>query len=229
MVNFLSNSPFETKKLGEILGKEALSSRTPPSLRESEANSDSPQLLVERLDQIGIKNKRRPSLFEKKGCPKGDSARAKRVPIWKTKKTKRSVLKESKHPAGQALVLGLEGDLGGGKTTFLQGFAKGLGIKQRITSPTFIILKKFKIPRKSGIPPDARNNLNFKVFYHIDCYRIEKPKDLLQLGFKKIVSNPENIIAIEWAGRIRKILPKDALIIKFKFVSKNKRKIKISP
>jgi tRNA threonylcarbamoyladenosine biosynthesis protein TsaE len=115
-----------------------------------------------------------------------------------------------------SIILALKGDLGGGKTTFLQGFAKGLGIKERILSPTFIILKKFQIP-----------NSKFQYFYHFDCYRIKKSKEILRLGFKKIVSNPENIVAIEWADKIRKILPKNSLKINFKLLNKNTRKIKL--
>lgn len=124
-----------------------------------------------------------------------------------------------------ALVLGLVGDLGGGKTTFLQGFARGLGIKEKILSPTFIILKKFKIPKIKKKIQDQ----NFENFYHIDCYRLQKPKEILDLGFKEIISNPQNIVTIEWADRIQKILPKNTLILKFKFVDQNKREIKVSP
>lgn len=120
----------------------------------------------------------------------------------------------------RAFVLGLEGDLGGGKTTFLQGFAKGLGIKEKILSPTFVMMKRFKI-RENSRP----NSHKFATFYHIDCYRIQKPKEILNIGFKKIISNPQNIIAIEWVDRIHKILPKDALILKFKFISQKKREI----
>ena len=65
----------------------------------------------------------------------------------------------------------------------------------------------------------------FHNFYHIDCYRIRKPKEILDLGFKEIISNPENIVAIEWADRIKKILPKNALVLKFKFIDKLKREI----
>jgi tRNA threonylcarbamoyladenosine biosynthesis protein TsaE len=122
----------------------------------------------------------------------------------------------------KALVIGLEGDLGGGKTTFLQGFAKGLEIKEKILSPTFVVIKKFLISsgrRGSGV--------QFLNFYHIDCYRIGKPKEILDLGFKKIISNPQNVVAIEWADRIRKILPKKAIIIKFEFVGKTTRKISL--
>lgn len=113
-----------------------------------------------------------------------------------------------------ALILGLEGDLGGGKTTFTQGFAKGLGIKEKILSPTFIILKKFPI-----------QNSWFEHLYHIDCYRIENSKEILKLGFQKILSNPKNIIIIEWVGKIRKELPRDAPILRFEFQNQKKRKI----
>jgi len=115
-------------------------------------------------------------------------------------------------------VLALQGELGSGKTTFLQGFAKGLGIKEKILSPTFVIMRKFKIRKKTR---------DFKNFYHIDCYRIKKPKEILDLGFKEIISNPRNIVAIEWADRIKKILPKNKLVLKFKFVDESKRQIAI--
>jgi len=111
-------------------------------------------------------------------------------------------------------VLALQGELGGGKTTFLQGFAKGLGIKERILSPTFVILKKFRL-----------FNQNFKFFYHIDCYRVKKERELLSLGFKEIISDPQNIIAVEWANHIKNILPKEVISIDFNFHNKNKRKI----
>lgn len=110
----------------------------------------------------------------------------------------------------RAIVVGLRGDLGGGKTTFLQGFAKGFGIRGRVLSPTFIIV------RRTG------------YFYHIDCYRLRKPQELLSLGFKEIVSVPKNVIVIEWADRVRKIMPKSTIWIDFKFISENERKITIN-
>lgn len=128
----------------------------------------------------------------------------------------REILKSS---FKKAIVLGLKGDLGGGKTTFLKGFAKGLGIKEKILSPTFIILKKFNIKHRTS---------NFKHFYHLDCYRIERPKEILDLGFKEIIQNPKNIVAIEWAEKIEKILPKNKILILFKFLDKKKRTILIS-
>ncbi|HNU96865.1 MAG TPA: tRNA (adenosine(37)-N6)-threonylcarbamoyltransferase complex ATPase subunit type 1 TsaE [Candidatus Portnoybacteria bacterium] len=110
----------------------------------------------------------------------------------------------------QALVFGFVGNLGAGKTTFIQSFTKGLGIRGRLTSPTFVLMKKY-------------GNL-----YHLDCYRIKDHKDVLALDFAEIINEPKNIIAIEWAEKIKKVLPKDTIWIKFKILPNNKRKIEIS-
>lgn len=125
----------------------------------------------------------------------------------------------------KALVIALEGDLGGGKTTFIQGFARGLRIKEKILSPTFVLMKRFRIPQRRPNSQQKSYDLKFADFYHIDCYRIEKTKEILNLGFKKIISNPQNIVSIEWADRIKKIIPKESIWIKFEFVDKGKRKI----
>lgn len=114
----------------------------------------------------------------------------------------------------KALVLSLEGDLGSGKTAFVQGLAKGLGVKGKITSPTFVIFKKYTFGERK--------------FYHIDCYRVANSKDILELGFGEIVSQPENIIAIEWAGKIKGILPRNSFWIRFEHLDKNKRRILIN-
>ena len=108
-------------------------------------------------------------------------------------------------PKGEgAFVLALKGELGAGKTSFVQGLAKGLGIKEKVLSPTFLIVKRFHVSRS-----------RFKEFYHIDCYRLKNPKELLDLDWKKIIQNPNNIVAVEWAGRVKSIIPKDALWISF--------------
>jgi tRNA threonylcarbamoyladenosine biosynthesis protein TsaE len=121
-----------------------------------------------------------------------------------------------KNKRKKALVLALIGNLGGGKTTFLKGFARGLGIKEKILSPTFVLIKKFNIKLRTS---------NFKHFYHIDCYRIEKPKEILDLGLREIINNPKNIVAIEWADKIQKILPKKTFFLEFEVLGRNKRKI----
>ena len=95
--------------------------------------------------------------------------------------------------------MALKGELGVGKTSFVQGLAKGLGIKGNILSPTFLIIKSYKLQTK-----------NYKLFYHIDCYRLKSAKELLQLGCEEIIENPNNIVAVEWADNVKSIIPKDA-------------------
>jgi len=113
------------------------------------------------------------------------------------------------------LIIGLTGDLGSGKTTFIQGFLKGLGVKQRITSPTFVIFKRYEI-----------KNEKYKNVYHIDCYRLNKPEEILKLDFKEIISNSKNIVLIEWAEKLKKVLPQKINWINFEYGKKsNERKI----
>lgn len=113
------------------------------------------------------------------------------------------------------VVFGLEGELGAGKTTFVQGFAKALGIEEKVLSPTFLILKQFNIPKSE------------RVLYHIDCYRIQGPKDILQLGWEKIIQDTNSIIIIEWPERIKDILPDNTKTIRFTHDGGDKRTIEI--
>ena len=120
---------------------------------------------------------------------------------------------------GRAAIFALQGDLGSGKTTFVQGFAEGLGIKEKILSPTFVILKKFKITK-----PESRSS-KFKNLYHIDCYRLDGPAEILALGFEEIIHNPDNIVVIEWAEKIKTVIPEESKVIKFVFKNENVREI----
>lgn len=104
-------------------------------------------------------------------------------------------------------VICLSGDLGAGKTTFTQGLLKGLKARGPYTSPTFVIMKKY-----------GRN------IFHFDAYRV-KDKDIVNLGWEEIIADPKNIIIVEWADRIKKVIPKRALRIKFKWLDKDKRRI----
>jgi len=116
-----------------------------------------------------------------------------------------------------AKIVLLSGELGSGKTTFLKGFAKSLGITDNIVSPTFIIMRTFTLFQKT----------KFQRFYHIDCYRINRYEELLNLGLKEIIKNNKNIVAIEWPEMIKRILPKQVLNIQFKIIGKRKREILI--
>ncbi|MCP6726899.1 MAG: tRNA (adenosine(37)-N6)-threonylcarbamoyltransferase complex ATPase subunit type 1 TsaE [Patescibacteria group bacterium] len=115
-----------------------------------------------------------------------------------------------------AIVLALKGELGSGKTTFVQGLAKGLGVQSRVLSPTFLVIKEFELP-----------HTNKTMLYHIDCYRLESSQELLDLGFKSIVANPKNIVVIEWADRVKKILSKDTKWIHFFVTGENSRELDV--
>ncbi|NUQ57423.1 MAG: tRNA (adenosine(37)-N6)-threonylcarbamoyltransferase complex ATPase subunit type 1 TsaE [Candidatus Paceibacter sp.] len=117
-----------------------------------------------------------------------------------------------------AVVVALIGYLGGGKTTFARGFADGLGIEEKTKSPTFIIFRKSKIKNQKS---------KFKNLYHFDVYRIHDEKEILNLGWEEIISNPENIVLVEWADKIEKILPKNCVRINFKHLAGDKREIEI--
>lgn len=110
-------------------------------------------------------------------------------------------------------VIAFYGNLGSGKTTFVQGLAKGLSIKQRILSPTFIIVRSYTL---------YSNN-----FYHVDLYRIENSNNLSSIGLIEIFENKKNIIALEWADKIKDILPKKRIDIFIKNLDQNKREITI--
>lgn len=113
-------------------------------------------------------------------------------------------------------VVALTGQLGAGKTTFVQGFARGLGIKDKIISPTFVLIRQHKLP-----------NIK-RMLYHIDLYRLEGKIDIKQLGIKELISNPDNLVLIEWAEKIEKDLPKNAIKINIEKKNSNERLITIS-
>lgn len=132
-------------------------------------------------------------------------------------------------------VLCMEGDLGAGKTTFTQGLLKGLKVKGPYTSPTFLIMKEYRVTQnaKRGTQNVERKKQDAAIhdprstihgIYHIDAYRIND-KDLLNLGWEEIVADEKNIIIVEWSERVKKILPKDSLKIKFEWLDENQRKI----
>lgn len=127
---------------------------------------------------------------------------------------------------GKALIITLDGELGAGKTTFTQGFVAGLGIKEEIYSPTFLIMKKIELHKH--LLKAKSYKLKAKFLYHLDCYRLKDEKDLIDLGMKEILADPENIVLIEWAERVKKILPKDIIKINFKYLSMKERELEIS-
>jgi len=115
----------------------------------------------------------------------------------------------------QGIVIALKGDLGSGKTTFIQGLANGLGITERVTSPTFVIMRKYAIENRKGL----------EHFCHIDFYRIHSNRDIMNLDFETVIHNPKNVVAIEWAERLPELLPKKKLAIEFAYIHESQRKL----
>jgi len=131
-----------------------------------------------------------------------------------------SMLKRGNFKKQEALVVSLEGSLGSGKTEFLKGVAKFLQLKERIFSPTFLIMKSFPF----FYPKSFLQKRGFKTLWHLDCYRLKKIKDIKNLGFSEIIEDPQNLIFVEWGNNIKKVLPKNCFVIKFK-ISGDKERI----
>lgn len=107
-------------------------------------------------------------------------------------------------PKRESLIFALKGELGSGKTTFVQGVLKGLGVKRGTTSPTFVFVKRFKLGRGK-----------IKSVYHIDMYRIRRAGEIAHLGLKEIFKDNKSVVFIEWADKIRRIIPAHARWISF--------------
>lgn len=135
-------------------------------------------------------------------------------------------LKNLKVSKNGATVVLLEGDLGSGKTTFVQALARELGIKNHITSPTFVLMKKYKIPRKgiSSCVALAKQS-QVKNLIHIDAYRLNSGQDLLNLGWGELVSNPSNLIVVEWPEKVSDLWDGSEQKINFKFIDEKTRKM----
>ena len=114
-------------------------------------------------------------------------------------------------------VLGLIGDLGAGKTTFTQGLAAGLSVKQKVTSPTFVLMKVYPTKHKT-----------IKTLVHIDAYRIKTLADLEAIGASEYFNSKDSAVIIEWADLIAGLPQKKYLKISFGNADNQTRKITIN-
>lgn len=127
-----------------------------------------------------------------------------------------------------ALVFALGGELGTGKTKFTQGVAKFLGIKRNITSPTFVLMKHYYFGKNLLTRKKKLISMcYFESLYHLDCYRLYSSKELLDLEWTKIISNPKNIVFVEWAEKIKDILPLNTIYVTIKDKGDDKREIDV--
>ena len=119
---------------------------------------------------------------------------------------------------GQATIVGLYGELGSGKTTFMKYLAEYFGIKETIQSPTFVIEKIYNLTPGN----------TFDKLIHIDAYRIEKEEEMLNLGWQEIIADPKNLICIEWPEKIAGIMLSHIKIFFEHGDNENERKIKFN-
>lgn len=98
------------------------------------------------------------------------------------------------------MVVALQGDLGAGKTTFMQGIGGALGVSRPVTSPTFTLSVEYPTPR-------------FKLV-HMDLYRLSGPDDLLTIGYPEYLENGA-VVAVEWPERAGDLIPADAVRLTF--------------
>ncbi len=121
-----------------------------------------------------------------------------------------------------ATVVLLSGDLGAGKTTMAQTIGKRFGVEKLMQSPTFVIMRNYNLlPTTSNLPSD------FSHLVHIDAYRLESESEIEKLGFQEIITNPKNLVLIEWPEKIKKILPRKSFKVLIKHINENERLIEI--
>lgn len=108
-------------------------------------------------------------------------------------------------------IVALSGNLGSGKTTFTKGIGEGLGVKdsRRINSPTFVLIKEY-----SGKIP----------LYHLDLYRLDDLREIENLAIEEYIYG-NGVTVIEWAEKIKPILPENYISVKLKVKGDNKREV----
>jgi tRNA threonylcarbamoyladenosine biosynthesis protein TsaE len=121
---------------------------------------------------------------------------------------------ESLNRGAAASVVGLYGDLGSGKTAFVQAVARALGVKEKVTSPTFVIMKVYNLTGK-----------RYDKLIHIDGYRLKSGMELLKLGFGQRLKDSRSLIFVEWPENVAGALPDEIRKISFKFVDETSREI----
>lgn len=113
-----------------------------------------------------------------------------------------------------ATIVALSGDLGAGKTAFVKGAAKALGVTEHVTSPTFVIMKIYHLGEAA-----------FKRLVHIDAYRLKGEHHLKVLGWDELCADPTNLIMVEWPEQAEAAIPPDAIRIALRYSGEDEREI----
>lgn len=114
----------------------------------------------------------------------------------------------------RGVVLTLDGDLGAGKTVFSRGFARGLGIVEPVSSPTYTIIQEYPLPGGG-------------MLFHLDLYRITDSASALAFGVDEFLDDPESTALVEWPERIADIIPDRAIRVVIRHVSDSERAISV--
>jgi tRNA threonylcarbamoyladenosine biosynthesis protein TsaE len=119
-------------------------------------------------------------------------------------------------------VVCLEGDLGAGKTTFTQGLASAMGVRGRVTSPTFCIVQEHDGAQQAG--PGCQGNPAFLV--HMDLYRLHGEDDVVSIGWEDYLARGA-VLVVEWPERAGSLIPPNARHVEFRHVSDESRIVRI--
>jgi len=115
-------------------------------------------------------------------------------------------------------IVSLQGELGSGKTAFVRGLARGLGVKEIVSSPTFVLQHVF------SLPPDSR----IKELHHLDLYRLTDSRELLELGWNDLVQRKEVVLVVEWAEKATDVIPERAIKVHISWRGEKTRRIEIT-
>ena len=118
---------------------------------------------------------------------------------------------------GTSTIVALQGNLGAGKTVFVKGVAQALGVEETVTSPTFVIEKKYKLG----------DHASWKYLIHIDAYRLEREEELDTVDWNHIATDPNNLIMLEWPEQVGRGVPDRAVWIEFEVVDDSTRILRI--
>ena len=102
-------------------------------------------------------------------------------------------------------VVALSGELGAGKTVFTNGIAQSLGIIRPVTSPTFVLMMLYPIPKT--------HHVNAAQLCHIDTYRLHSGEELIDIGAQDYIGQPDVITVIEWPEKVADLLPPETIHI----------------
>ena len=114
-----------------------------------------------------------------------------------------------------AALLALSGELGAGKTTFVQALGKALGITETMQSPTYVLMKKYQIPQGDILTPGLFKVSPFKQLIHIDAYRLEKTEEFAVLKPEQFLQDPKTLVVVEWPEKVAGSLPPADLTVNF--------------